>query len=114
MRHLILDRDSKFTSQFKTLLKDAGVKVVPICYQAPNINAIAERWVLSVRNECIDRMILFGEASLCRALREYCAHFLQERPHQGMENNLIAPRTTIGSTTGVVTETEHLRGLLRS
>ncbi len=112
-RYLILDLDTKFTDQFRCILHGAGVDVVHTAYQAPNMNAIAERWVLSVRSECIDRMILFGEGSLRRALREYGAHFHQERPHQGLGNRLIAPERTAGSPTGKVVETERLGGLLR-
>jgi transposase InsO family protein len=74
VRYLILDLDSKFTEQFKSILKGAGVKVVNTAYRAPNMNAIAERWVLSVKSECVGRLILFGEESLRRALREYGAH----------------------------------------
>ena len=114
MRYLILDRDSKFTGQFKAILEDAGVKIVPICYQAPNMNAIAERWVLSVKTECIDRMILFGEESLRRCLREYGAHFHGERPHQSLGNDLIERGQRGDSPTGEVVETERLGGLLRS
>jgi hypothetical protein len=71
---LIVERDSKFTAEFCRILRDGGVAVVRIACQAPKMNAIAERWVLSVESECIDRMILFGEASLRRGLREYGAH----------------------------------------
>ena len=78
------------------------------------MNAYAERWVLSVKSECLDRMIFFGEGSLRRALREYGTHFHHERPHQGLGNEIIAPEQTAGSTTGEVTETERLGGLLRS
>ena len=90
-RFLILDRDGKFTTNFRTILKDAGVEVVRTSYQAPNMNSFAERFVLSVKAECIDRMILFGGASLRRALREFCAHYHTERPHQGLRNNLLMP-----------------------
>jgi len=112
--YLILDRDSKFTTQFRHTLEDSGVKVVQIAFQAPNMNAIAERWVLSVKFECLDRMILFGEESLRRALREYGVHFHGERPHQGLGNELIAPEPSNDSPTGEVIETERLGGLLRS
>ena len=78
------------------------------------MNAIAERWVLSVKSECLDRMILFGESSLRRVLQEYGAYFHQERPHQGLGNDLIAPTPATGSITGNVVETERLGGLLRS
>ncbi len=106
--------DSKFTAQFKSILKDVGVDVIHTAYQAPNMNAIAERWVLSVKTECINRMILFGEESLRRCLREYGAHFHQERPHQALGNELIAPEASNDSPTGNIVETERLGGLLRS
>ena len=113
-RYLVLDLDSKFTDQFKRILHDAGVEVVRTAYQAPNMNAIAERWVLSVKTECLSHLILFGEASLRRALREYGAHFHQERPHQGLGNEVIDPQQSSDSPTGEVVDTQRLGGLLRS
>ncbi len=94
IRYLIHDGDKCFTDQFKTILKDAGIKSVPICYQAPNMNAIAERWVLSVKSECVNRMIFSDANSLWRAIDNYCAHFHQDRPHQGLGNELITPAPT--------------------
>jgi transposase InsO family protein len=76
-RFLILDGDKKFTAEFRRILDDAGVKVVQIAFQAPNMNAFAERWVKSVKTECLDKMILFGQSHLERALREYVAHHKQ-------------------------------------
>ena len=114
MRHLIIDRDTKFTVQFRSILNAAGVNVVITCFQAPNMNAIAERWVLSVKSECINNLILFGEHSLRRALREYGAHFHGERPHQGIGNELVHPESGERSASGPVVETERLGGLLRS
>ena len=113
-RYLVLDRDTKFTEQFKRILHDAGVEVVQIAYQAPNMNALAERWVLSVKTECLGRMVLFGEESLHRALREYGAHFHRERPHQGLGNELVERAPKCGHGAGRVIETERLGGLLRS
>jgi len=113
MRYLILDRDSKFTAQFKSILEEAGVNTVLICYQAPNMNAIAERWVLSVKSECLNRMILFGERSLRRALHEFCNHYQAERPHQGIGNQLINAEPTAATGDRVI-EHERLGGLLRS
>ncbi len=72
IRYLIHDRDSCFTTQFKSILKEACVKPVPICYQAPNKNSLVERWILSVKTECINRMIFFGTTSLQQALRQFC------------------------------------------
>ncbi len=112
-RYLIVDADSKFTEQFKRILDDAGVAVVRTAFQAPNMNALAERWVLSVKTECLDKMILFGEASLRRALREYGIHFHAERPHQGLGNEIIAHEQSTGSPTGEVVESERLGALLR-
>jgi transposase InsO family protein len=114
MRYLIIDNDTKFTAQFQRILNDTGVEVVHTAFQAPNMNAYAERWVLSIKSECLDRMILFGEASLRRALREYGAHFHQERPHQGLGNELIAPEHRVDSPTGNVVVDERLGGLLQS
>lgn len=88
-RLLILDRDTKFTAQFKRILKDAGIRVAEIPYQAPNCNAYAERFVRSVKSECVNKMIFFGESSLSRAICEYAAHYHRERNHQGLENRLI-------------------------
>ena len=73
--------DTLFTGQFKRILKDAGVKVVRTSLHAPNMNAIAERFVLSVKCECLDRMILFGYEHLERCLADYSAHYNLQRPH---------------------------------
>lgn len=77
-------------------------------------DAIAERWVLSVKSECLDKMILFGEKTLRRALREYGVHFHGERPHQGRDNELIQPAQIRTSAGAEIVETERLGGLLRS
>jgi len=90
-RFLILDRDSKFTAAFGSLLTDAGVEVVRLPYRSPNLNAYAERFVRSIKDECLSRMIFFSERSLRKATREYAAHYHRERNHQGIENQLIEP-----------------------
>ena len=114
MRFLILDLDTKFTAQFKRILHDAGVEVVHTAYQAPNMNVIAERWVLSVKRSASNRMTLFGERSLRRSLCEYGAHFNQQRPHQGLGNELVVSEPSDHSPAGEIVETERLGGLLRS
>ncbi len=114
MRYLILDNDTKFTAQFQRILQDAGVAVVHTAFQAPNMNAYAERWVSSVKSECLDRMIPFGERPLRRALREYVAHFHLERPHQGLGNELVVPLDGADSPTGNLVVNERLGGLLQS
>lgn len=113
-RFLILDRDAKFTQQFRRILGDAGVKVVTTSFQAPNMNAIAERFVQTAKRECLERMILFGTNHLQRALREFVAHYHLERPHQGLGNKVLTASTSEPLKNGEVVADERLGGLLRS
>lgn len=89
-RHLILDRDTKFSAQFRQILSDAGVQITTTAYLAPNMNAFAERWVKSVKSELLGRRIFFGARSLERALADYVEHYNEDRPHQGIGNRPIA------------------------
>jgi putative transposase len=93
-RYLIMDRDTKYTEDFRDSLDREGVKPVRCPVRAPNCNAFAERFVRSIKEECLDRMILFGEASLRRSLRAYLAHYHAERNHQGVGNRLLQPCAT--------------------
>jgi transposase InsO family protein len=111
-RYLIMDRDTKYTEEFRDSLDREGVKPVRCPVRAPNCNAFAERFVRSIKDECLDRMILFGEASLRRALREYVTHFRSERNHQGLGNRLLEPLATGGSTDGPIQCRERLGGML--
>jgi putative transposase len=112
-RFLILDRDSKFSIGFRNLLKDAGVEVVRLPYRSPNLNAYAERFVRSIKDECLNRMIFFGERSLRKATREYAAHYHRERNHQGIDNRLIEPRDHGESASSAVKCAQRLGGMLR-
>jgi transposase InsO family protein len=109
-RFLIIDRDKKLAAKFRAVLRDAGVRALPIPASAPNCNAYAERFVRSIKDECLDRMIFFGTASLDHALAAYEAHYLQERNHQGIGNELIDPE--LGDAEGIVRRRERLGGLL--
>jgi transposase InsO family protein len=111
-RYLILDADSKVTDQFKRIVKDAGVRPVRISYQAPDMNAIAERFVQSIKRECLGRLILCGTRHLERAIREFVQHYNAERPHQGLGNQLITGKPATGA--GEVVARERLGGLLRN
>ncbi len=82
-QYLIHDRDGKYCPVFQHIIDEAGVKRVPLPPRSPNLNAYAERWVRSVKEECLSRLILFGEASLWYALQEYVEHYRHERNHQG-------------------------------
>ena len=92
-RVLLCDRDTKWTEDARHILEGAGIEVVRTPVRAPNANAHAERFVRSVREECLDRLILFGERRLLRALDEFVAHYHGERNHQGLGNALITPDT---------------------
>ena len=111
-RYLIMDRDTKYTDDFRGYLDRERVKPVRCPARAPNCNAFAERFVCSIKDECVDRMILFGEASLRRALREYVAHYHAERNHQGMGNRLLKPLAIVSSTDEPIRCRERLGGLL--
>ena len=92
-QYLIHDRDTKFCAAFQQIVDDAGVERVVLPPRSPNLNAYAERWVRSVKEECLSRLIRFGEASLRYALGQYVAHFHHERNHQGKGNVLLFPRS---------------------
>ena len=110
---LILDRDSKYSSAFQDLLKDSGITVVQLPPRSPNLNAYAERFVRSIKDECLSRVIFFGEGSLRKATREYAAHYHRERNHQGIDNRLINPDGVYKSALGAVECVQRLGGLLR-
>ena len=78
-QYLIHDRDGKYCPAFQQIIDGAGVKRVPLPPRSPNLNAYAERWVRSVKEECLSRLILCGEASLRHALTQYVEHFHHER-----------------------------------
>ena len=78
-RYLLHDRDSKFCPSFRQLIEAGRVKTMPLPARSPNLNAFAERWVRSVKQECLSELILFGERPLRRALQQYVAHYHEER-----------------------------------
>ena len=90
-RYLLHDRDSKFCASFRHLIEAGKVKALALPPHRPNLNAFAERWVRSVKEECLSKLILFGERSLKRALHHYEVHYHQERNHQGKDNLLLFP-----------------------
>lgn len=111
--HLIHDFDTKFTAQFDSLIEAEGAEVVKVGPAAPNLNAYCERRVLSIRRECLDHFIVFGEHHLRHIIDNYLAHYLEERPHQSLGN---APLTTPAAeppTNGQIVCRERLGGLLK-
>ena len=114
-RFLLCDRDSIFSAHWRAMLKREGVQVVQTPYRAPNANAYAERFVRSIKYECLRRMMLFGERGLQRALREYVEHYNEERPHQGVGNRpLLRMRKPRPAGATEVLAMERLGGLLRT
>ena len=85
-RYLLHDRDTKITRSFRAILMSGRVEPLALPAHSPNLNAYAERWVRSVKEECLSKVILFGERSLRRALSEYVEHYHAERNHQGKDN----------------------------
>jgi putative transposase len=112
-RYLLHDRDTKFTRSFRAIVASGKVEPIMLPAQSPNLNAYAERWVRSVKEECLSRVILFGERSLQRALSEYVDHFHAERNHQRKGNVLLFPRGAARQREGPVRCHERLGGLLR-
>ena len=112
-RYLLMDRDGKFCPTFQDFLKNEGVKPVRLPPRSPDLNSYIERFMRSIRSECLDRMIFFGENSLRRAVATYLAHFHAERNHQGLRNALIAPGEEVGQVVGKIECEERLGGLLK-
>ena len=112
VQYVILDGDPLYTAAFRRRLRDSGVKPLVLPAWSPNLNAFAERFVESIKSECLDRLVLLGEGHLRAAVRGFTNHYHEERPHQGLGNELIAPTAgVIGA--GQITCRERLGGLLK-
>jgi putative transposase len=93
IRFLIHDNDTSFTKAFDTVFRAAGIKVIHTPYRAPNANAHAERWIRSVRKECLDKLLIINQAHLRRVMREFVAYHNPARPHQGIKQQIPMPGT---------------------
>jgi len=93
-RYVLHDRDTKFCASLRSARASGGVKTIQLPAKSPNLNAFAERWVRSVKQECLSKLILFGQGSLSRVLTEYSRHYHHERNHQGKDNRLLFPHET--------------------
>ena len=113
--YLLHDRDAKFYESFSSVVEAGGVKALKLPARSPNLNAFAERWVRSVKEECLSKLILFGEGSLQRALREFVEHFHTERNHQGKGNVILFPPSdqAVQGGDGLVRCRERLGGMLK-
>jgi len=91
IRFILHDRDTKYCAAFDRVFAGEGVEVVHTPYRAPNANAVAERWIRSAREECLDRLLILNEQHLHRVLTEYVAYFNRRRPHQGLDQRCPIP-----------------------
>jgi len=89
--YVLHDRDTKFCASFRAILETGNVKCLKLPPRSPNLNAFADRWVRSIKQECLSKLILFGDGSLRRALAEFLEHYHAERNHQGKGNVLLFP-----------------------
>jgi hypothetical protein len=105
---LIRDRDPRFTWDFRQMLKAAGLECIRLPARSPNLNAYAERFVRSIKSECLSKMLFFSEAALRRAICEYI-----KRNHQGLDNRLIRPPAEEPPAHGPVECRKRLGGLLK-
>ena len=109
---LIRDNDRKFTNCFDAVFESEGLHVIRTPYQAPNANAFAERWVRSVRNECLDLLLIINAAHLRRVLKEYIYKYYNvARPHQGIEQQVPVPITREANT-GSIQKRKVLGGII--
>jgi putative transposase len=94
LRFLIRDRDTKFPAGLDDVFTSTGIKIIKTLPRAPRANAIAERWVGTVRRECTDRMLIFGERHLRVVLTDYTRHY-NDRPHRSLQQNPPQPRPRV-------------------
>jgi transposase InsO family protein len=111
-RHLIHDRDPLYTRSFDEILKSAGVQPVRLPPRSPNLNAYAERFVRSIKEECLNRVVVLGEGHLRLVIREYVEHYHRERNHQGLNNKLLERAPPPANPEAEVDRRERLGGLL--
>jgi len=102
-----------FTKEFAAILKAAGVKTIKLPPRSPDLNPHAERFVWSIKSECLSKMILFSDRQLRRAIEHFTAHYHEERNHQGLDNKLIQSGESVGQAEGDIRCRERLGGLLR-
>jgi transposase InsO family protein len=110
-KYLLMDRDAKFSEAFRVTLEPVGTEAVRLPPRSPDLNPNLERFMRSVKGECLERMVFFGALQV--AVVAFLVHYHQERNHQGLDNRLIEPGEEVGHTTGEVACRERLGGILR-
>jgi hypothetical protein len=110
-KYLVHDHDTLFTKTFKGILKSSGIKTIQTPPMSPNMNPFVERFIRSIKHECLNKMLIFGEKHLRYLVHEYVEHYHSERPHQGLDNNMIEP---LPQGRGDVACHERIGGLLKT
>ncbi len=113
-QYLIMDRDATFGKSFRACLQNEGVTPIRLPPRSPNLNAHLERFFGSLKSECLQKRILFGETATRKAVRAFVRHYHTERNHQGLDNELIVPMVRPPDMDADIETTERLGGLLRS
>jgi putative transposase len=111
-RYLIVDRDTKYTDRFRKFIEDSGTEVIRLPPMSPNLNAYSERFVRSIKEECLGKMIFVGEASLRRAIREFISHYHEEPNHQGLDNTRIQAEPRATANDALIHRRQRLGGIL--
>jgi transposase InsO family protein len=112
-RFILMDRDKKYAESFRTIFKESGIEPVRLPPKSPNLNAHIERFMRSLKEECLKRLILFGEELVRNAVDEFLIHFHSERNHQGLHNRLIRPGAETNNSQGEIDCRGRLGGMLR-
>ncbi len=112
-RYVLLDRDSNFGRAFRSALEEEGVVPVRVPPRSPNLNPHIERFHLSIKSECLSKMVFFGEKMLRNAVRQYLEHYQRARNHQSLGNRIIDPGEEVGRSDGEIVCDERLGGMLR-
>jgi len=107
-----MDRDANFSEAFRNVLETNGVEPVRLPPHSPNLNAHLERFHLSIKSECLEKMIFFGEQALRNAVNSYLEHYHTQRNHQGLAHKIIDPGPEVGQVAGTIECRERLGGLL--
>ena len=108
-----MDRDAKFSEEFHATLQQVGIEAVRLPPRSPNLTPHIERFMRSLKGECLHRLIFFGQKPLQAAAVSFLAHYHAERNHQGLDNRLIDPGEEVGRIAGEVECRERLGGILR-
>ncbi len=111
--HLIHDRDTKYSAKFCKVLEDTGISMVRLPRRSPNLNAYAERFVRSIKEECLSRMIFINSRQLSWVIDQYLEHYHTERNHQGLDNQIIEPDESVGEIAGKIHCNHRLGGMLQ-